>query len=196
MKTKSPPAWTQEAYRPPCSEYSFCCPIWVPPPYLAGGFPVGGTLPGYPLPGYPPVLTPARVPPCPGWGVPYLGTPPARVPPHQGTLPPGHPPGWTRQGTPQLDLVGYPLPAAPWHSGKCCKALWDMGTPQVWTDWKHYLPHPSDAGGNNYRFGWLNSNTVNSKFYFIQSLLKSWTCPYLFMLKKTVNSNTVNSKFH
>ena len=21
----------QEAYRPPCSDYSFCCPNWVPP---------------------------------------------------------------------------------------------------------------------------------------------------------------------
>ena len=21
--------------------------------------------------------------------------------------------------------------SAPWHSGKCCKALWDMGTPPV-----------------------------------------------------------------
>ena len=32
LKQESPPAWTQEAYRPPCSEYSFCCPTWVPPP--------------------------------------------------------------------------------------------------------------------------------------------------------------------
>ena len=23
--------------------------------------------------------------------------------------------------------------------------------PQVWTDWKHYLPHPSDAGGKNHK---------------------------------------------
>ena len=31
---------------------------------------------------------------------------------------------------------GYPPPVtAPWHSGKCCKALWDMGTPPPpWTD--------------------------------------------------------------
>ena len=28
---ESPPAWTQEAYRLPCSEHSFCCPNWVPP---------------------------------------------------------------------------------------------------------------------------------------------------------------------
>ena len=45
------------------------------------------------LPGYPP---PARVPPRPGY------------PPSQGTPPPGYPPGWTWQGTPQLDLAGYP----------------------------------------------------------------------------------------
>ena len=31
-KQERSPAWTQEAYRPPCREYSFCCPIWVPPP--------------------------------------------------------------------------------------------------------------------------------------------------------------------
>ena len=89
---ESPPAWTQEAYRPPCSEYSFCCPNWVPPPpiltwpkeggYPAGGYPTwvppywpGGTLPGYPpvltqLPGYPhqqgtpPPSWPGRVPRC------------------------------------------------------------------------------------------------------------------------------------
>ena len=29
---ESPPAWTQEAYRPLCSEYSFCCPILADPP--------------------------------------------------------------------------------------------------------------------------------------------------------------------
>ena len=38
------PAWTQEAYRPPCSEYSFCCPTSVPP--LGQGTP--------PRKGYPP----------------------------------------------------------------------------------------------------------------------------------------------
>ena len=66
----------QEAYRPLCSEYSFCCPNWVPPhPDLAGG----GTQLGYP----PSRVPPARVPPSWTW----QGTPPAgpgRVPPlHQ-----------------------------------------------------------------------------------------------------------------
>ena len=28
--------------------------------------------------------------------------------------------------------MGTPQVSAPWHSGKCCKALWDMGT--LWTD--------------------------------------------------------------
>ena len=115
---ESPPAWMQEAYRPSCSEYSFCCPNWVPPPagyppiLLAGG---GGTLPGGTLVGYP-------------WqGTPPAGHPPAGYPPWQGTPQlhlAGHPPppSWTWQSTP-------PQVSAPWHSGKCCKALWDMGTP-------------------------------------------------------------------
>ena len=95
------------------------------------------------LTGYPPPPHPDLA----GGGVPDLGTPPAgyppqqgtppgRIPPHQGT-PPQYPPC---QGTP-CPPAGYPpsrvapptrVPppvAAPWHSGKCCKALWDMGNP-------------------------------------------------------------------
>ena len=90
------------------------------------------------LTGYPPrAPPPARVPPSPQPGnppqpgyPPSQGTPPARVPPSQ--------------GTPQLDLAGYPPPAAPWHSGKCCKALWNTGTPPPGVDrqtkWNYYLP--------------------------------------------------------
>ena len=118
MKLESPPAWTQEAYRPRCSEYSFCCPNWVPP-----------TWPG----GYPTWVPPlARVPP------------PARVPPR-----PGYPPS-------RLDLAGYPPPPTPPpprlpHGilGNVAKHYGIWVPPQVWTDWKHYLPHPSDAGGKN-----------------------------------------------
>ena len=79
-KQESPPAWTQEAYRLPCSEYSFCCSNWVPPgrvpphPDLAWGVPYLGNPPG-------------RVPPSwpglggyPYWGIPYLGTPPGVCP--------------------------------------------------------------------------------------------------------------------
>ena len=153
-KQESPPAWTQEAYRPPCSEYSFCCPTWVPPqqgtppswPGRGGTWPgypparVPPLWPGYPLAGYPPGQgTPRQGTPQPG--SPQQGTPlagPGRVPPQLDLtrVPPpwpGYPPSWTWQGTP---------PAAPWHSGKCCKALWDMGTPPVnkLTKWNYYLP--------------------------------------------------------
>ena len=67
------------------------------------------------LTGYPPT----RVPP-------QAGYPRAGYPPSQGTPRPGYPPA---RVPPRLDLAGYPPPAAPWHSGKCCKALWDTGTP-------------------------------------------------------------------
>ena len=61
VKQESPLAWTQEAYRPPCSEYSFCCPIladrpcWTPPP--ASDL----TPPQY----WPPPLLTWPTPPCP-----------------------------------------------------------------------------------------------------------------------------------
>ena len=79
--------------RPPCSDYSFCCPNWVlRPPVLTwpggvggggrgqGG---GGTLPRYP---------PSRVPPLAGYPSSW-----------QCTLPAGYPVPW-------LDLAGYPPP--------------------------------------------------------------------------------------
>ena len=53
---ESHPAWTQEAYRPPCSEYSFCCPILAAPP---------GWL--TPPPGWPP---PQLTDTPPGWPPP------------------------------------------------------------------------------------------------------------------------------
>ena len=97
-----PPAWTQEAYRPPCSKYSLCCPNWVPPPGQ----------------GTPPARVPplARVPPPAGYA-PCQGTPPAEYPPWQGTPPAGYPP-WqgTPQGTPPgqgTPLAGYPPQAGP-----------------------------------------------------------------------------------
>ena len=123
-KQESPPAWTQEAYRPPCSDY-FCCPNWAPPrPDLAGGVPWWGG------------------------GIPWQGTPhPDRarggtllLPPRQGTPQQGTPHPWLDLAgypPPQLDLAGYPPagysppPAGPGRvpPRKCCKALWDMGTP-------------------------------------------------------------------
>ena len=93
------------------------------------------STPSVVLPGYPPppgggYLT--WVPP-PGGGVPDPCTPP-------GGGVPEPPPGGTRSGgipdlgtPPQRGGVWVPPPAS-WHSGKCCKALWDMGTPPLWTD--------------------------------------------------------------
>ena len=120
LEQESPPAWTQEAYRPPYSKYSLYCPNWVAPPSWLGrgGYPAKGGYLDY-EPGYPPGRVP--LPPVLARGLPYLGT-----------LPAGYPP---RQGTPPV--------SAPWHSGKCCKALWDMGTPlgvDKLTKWNYYLP--------------------------------------------------------
>ena len=92
-------------------------------------------LPGYPPGGgtrTPPGGYPGQVPPRGGTrsGTPPRGTQtppggyPVRYPPRGYPDPPR---GGTQSGTPR---GGYPdPPAAPWHSGKCCKALWDMGTP-------------------------------------------------------------------
>ena len=121
-------------------------------------------LPGYPPGGVPDPGTPpggARYPPG---GVPDLGTPPGGVwvPPRGGLgTPPGGyltwvPPGGVPDpGTPPGG-VRVPPPAASWHSGKCCKALWDMGTPPVdrqidgWTDACQNItfPRTTYAGGN------------------------------------------------
>ena len=96
---------------------------------------------------------PNWVPPRPGWGgtlpggVPDLGTSQQGTPP--GLTWQGTPPGWTWQGIP-------PPVAAPWHSGKCCKALWDMGTPpRGQTEGQTLLKtlpsrRTTYAGGNNY----------------------------------------------
>ena len=117
---ESPPAWTQQAYRPPCFEYSFCCPIRVPPQV---GYPTG-RLP--PLTRVPVHLS---VPHLAGHGRIYPPAGPGRVPRWQGT-----PLGWTWQGNPHppcLDLAGYPppgvYPMAFWV--RWCKALWAMDTP-------------------------------------------------------------------
>ena len=79
----------QEAYRPPCSEYS-CCPNCQ-----------GGTLLGVPYLGTPQQGPPGRVPPA---GYPPPGYPPSRVPPTR-VLPSRVPPG---RVPPCLDLAKYP----------------------------------------------------------------------------------------
>ena len=108
VKQESPPAWTQEAYRPPHIKYSICC------------------------------LIPGGVPHL--WrGVPYI-----RMASHGVYI---LPPSEAGRGTHPLDLARVP--------------------PKVWTDWKHYLPHPSDAGGNygrtrNVTFTWCDYTIVHN----------------------------------
>ena len=136
-------------------------------------------LAGYPPPGYPPT----RVPPQPGPGrvPPPPGYPPGRVPPPPpagpGRVPPPAGPGRVPpQGTPPARVPpqpGYspaapgrvpPPPAAPWHSGKCCKALWDTGTPPVdrQTDTCQNItfPRTTYAGGNNHTHHLIGTRRV------------------------------------
>ena len=170
LQQESLPAWTQEAYRPPCSEYSFCCPTWVPPqqgtprPGLGGyptwvpngrvppswprGYPAGGSLPGYPL-SWPR-----------GYRTPLAGYPPS----WPGSTPP----------PPQLDLAGYPPP------GVCLMEFWVMlqsimgyGYPPVdrqidgwmdrWTDKCQNITfrRTTYAGGNEERRWLVILNSLN-----------------------------------
>ena len=149
----------QEAYCPPCSKYMLCCSSRGDPPILGSDLDRGGTLPcpaphpgiwpgwGYPIP-HPGIW--------PGWGV---GAPPHPHPLVLGSDLDGggvHPPlSWDLTwigGTPPCPHPGIwpgwgvPCPLS-------CDLTWMGGCPApwVWTDrrlWKHYLPHPSDAGGN------------------------------------------------
>ena len=147
MEQESPPAWTQEAYRPPCSEYSFCCPTWVPP---------GGGGPGTPPGGVPSQVPPrgVRVPPGGGGGP---GTP-GGVRGGGSRYPPGVPS--------QVPWGGYPVRYPPGGSGyppsggggggvwvppHCLMAFWEMlqsimgyGYPPPGVDrqtkWNYYLP--------------------------------------------------------
>ena len=144
----SPPAWTQEAYRPPRSEYSFCCPnggypILGPDPdrgYLIPGLDRGGGTPSQVQTGGTPALVRGT------WAPPQSG-------PGQGTpiwTWPGYPPSGPSQGNlPHLDLPRVP-PIGTW-----------LGYPPIWTCMGYPQPHnggqtekitsrhPSDASGKN-----------------------------------------------
>ena len=169
LRQESPPAWTQEAYCPPCSKYSLCCPNWVPPPSWPGR---GGTLLG----GYLTWVAPARVPPIltwpggtwlgtpqPGYPPPGYPTPPTRVPPdqrtsHQGTpsptrVPPARvPPQWLPHGILGNVAKHYGIwVAPPPPTSVCPMAFWEMlqsimgyGYPPLGVDkltkWNYYLP--------------------------------------------------------
>ena len=128
LQQESPLAWTQEAYRPPCNEYSFCCPKWVPPLSWPGQ---GGTLPGREYPTWvPPTVYPWQDTPPP--------PPPAGYPP-QGTPPPGYPPSWTWQGTPPRCLPHGILGNVAKHYG-----IW-VPPPRcgLTNKWNYYCTFPS-----------------------------------------------------
>ena len=122
---ESPPPWTQEAYRPPCSK------TLAGGTYLGWGgcLPLGTPILTWPGEGYPPWLggTYLGVPPVLTWpGVPtlvegdtYLGVPPARV---------STPPSGPGQGRYPLGRVGTSL-----------------GVDKL-TNWNYYLPPSYGCG--------------------------------------------------
>ena len=133
---ESPPARTQEAYRLPCSEYSFCCPTWVPPqqgtPQSWPGR--GGTWPGSPHQGTPRGGTWSGTPP---------GGVPGQVPPRGGTQS-GTPRGGTQSGTPPGGyLVRYPPGGLP-SQVPLLGGTWPGYPPSQGT------PHPDLAGGGTW----------------------------------------------
>ena len=120
-KPESPPAWTQEAYRPQRIKYSICYPRWgtSPRPGLTGG-------------GYPRWGTPSQV--WWGWGLPEVGYPLGRGTPsqvRQGVPKVGYPPARSDGGVPE---VGYPLAGVPpsqvWWGGTWGGVPPGRGTPQ------------------------------------------------------------------
>ena len=144
----------QEAYRPPCSEYSFCCPTRVPP--TGGGYldlgtpPQGGcTRTSVPPPPPPPpggggggtrtLVPPGGVPGpwYPPGGYPDLGTPPGGVPGPRYPPPPGGYPGLGTPpgGYPDLGTPpgGYPDLSTPPGGGP--------GTPPGGSGYPPRLPH-------------------------------------------------------
>ena len=143
----------QEAYCPPCSEYSFCCPTRVPPlgGYLTWvpprGVP-GGTWPGYPpggIPGGVPDLGTPRVPPGGSGGVTWPGYPPGTPRGDPGGTWPGYPPGRGGLGTPPGGTwPRYP----PW--GGTQKGVPRSGTPPGGT-WG-YLTRVPPLGGTRVRY--------------------------------------------
>ena len=151
---ESPPAWTQEAYRPPCSKYSLCCSIFADPPPLPAG--LDPPLPAGPDP--PPCqldLTPPPAagpdPPTPGswtWPTPPPQTWPTPPPMADPPLPPTDPPlPLADPPLPPADRPlppGWPTPPPPWLTHPLPPPVDKL------TKWNYYLPHPSDAGGKYY----------------------------------------------
>ena len=143
----SPPAWTQEAYRSPHSEYSFCCPN-------QGGYPIPArvgipplippilTWQGVPNPWVPPVLT--------WWGYPI----PARG---GGTPPWVHPPSWPGWRVPHpcwvVPHLRYPLSWPGWQGTPSLLGVPHLGYPPIWT-WLGYPPSRPGQGTSLSGPGW------------------------------------------
>ena len=95
---------------------------------------------------WPPPASWTWPPPSWTWTPPLAGLTFDLTPPAGWTWPP--PPHWIDlwPEPPLAGLTFWPDPPPPPPPGWI--DLWPEPTPpQVWTDWKHYLPHPSDAGG-------------------------------------------------
>ena len=134
---ESPPAWTQEAYRP--QEGTRC---------------------------WPPLLT---------------DPPPLDLMP-----PPPHPPAGPDTPPPPAG----PDPPPP-------SADWPDPPPQVWTKWKHYLPHPSDAGGKNTRSYFQVNYDKEIYWYFLCRQVGSVCYSVKILPVQTVLRNPVqNSQIH
>ena len=130
IEQESPPAWTQEAYRPPCREYSFCCPILADPPPRVDLIPPAGPDPPswtWPPPSWTWLPLAGPDPPCWTWPPPPAGPDPSpgwTWPPPNWTWPPR---GWTEDWPP-------PPP---------------RGQTDLWKDRhvsKHYLPPSFGCG--------------------------------------------------
>ena len=156
-KQESPPAWTQEAHRPPCSKCSLCWwgrgyPIqsWTGGYHilLMGGYPIqswiggGYWVPPVPgLDGTPSILLMGGTPSSNGWGYPRLPHPDFGwgTPHQQNGVPPIR--TWDRV-PPSLDLgrgIPSPRPDLRWGTPPPHKC----GQTEAIT-----FPHPSHAGGN------------------------------------------------
>ena len=137
LQQESPPAWTQEAYRPRRIKYysmGYVPPIGVPPAQVWEGVPEVG----YPHPG---LMGGTRGGVSPGQVWPVGGGTQDGVPPCQGTPRPGQM-GGTQGGVPPcldlagvppyLDLAGVPPPPPAW--------TWlGYPPPPSWT-WQGYPP--------------------------------------------------------
>ena len=107
IKQESPPAWMQEAYRPPCSKYFLCCAILADPPPAGPDPPLP---PGWTWPTPPPPAGPD--PPLPPLAGPDPPLPPRLDLTHPSPLAgpdPPLPPSWTwPTPPPRLDLTHPP----------------------------------------------------------------------------------------